>query len=181
MTRCRRERTIVGRGAGRAEVSSLAAGSPGENERLIQPGIPGGRRGSLARGALGAHAAGCLLGFCLGLLATGQPSAADRASSLGFIHGLWVGIGPPLLVDACRMQARFGAQEPFTREPLRIRDITDGLVVFLIGPRTLVALVDGDQMEVTGPGITGSARLRRIDRLGADQAGGLACGRSWLP
>jgi hypothetical protein len=121
------------------------------------------------------------LGLCLNLLLAGSAAAAESASSIGFMHGLWIGEGPPILIDACRMQARFGASEPFTRETLRIRDITDGLVVFLIGRRTLVGLFAEDEVTVTGPGISGSARLRRIEPLGARDRDRLACMHGWLP
>ncbi|MCG6122954.1 MAG: hypothetical protein MEP57_09700 [Microvirga sp.] len=93
---------------------------------------------------------------------TAQPTTREFPPMIARLHGLWIGSGPPLLIDVCRMQARFGDERPFDREPLWIRDVTVDMVVIAIGTRPLVAHMDSNAMVVTGPGIEGVARLARF-------------------
>lgn len=91
------------------------------------------------------------------------------------MHGLWAGEGYVVLVDACRHLGRFGTKEPFAFGALRVRDVTDDLVVFLIGERQLIGLFDGDALTITGHGIDGSPVLQRVDALGLSLDGSLSC------
>lgn len=106
---------------------------------------------------------------------TAQPTERTFPPMIARLHGLWTGSGPPLLIDVCRMQARFGDERPFDRDPLWIRDVTVDMVVIAIGARPLVIRMEADAMLVTGPGVDGVARIARSRVANDDETGVVVC------
>lgn len=102
-----------------------------------------------------------MIGGTLLLTAMTAGAAEDARGMLGFMHGHWQGSGVTLSIDVTRQLANADPTKPFQRQPLRIRDIADGMVVFFIGHRRYVGLFEGDTLTLTGDGLPGTATLRR--------------------
>ncbi len=94
------------------------------------------------------------------------PVQGDPPLGLSDLDGTWAGGGSQIVIDVERSQARRDPTKPFGWEAFRIRNITGNLVVFQIGPSQFIALVESDQMALTGHPFQGAITLRRGRLLG---------------
>lgn len=90
-----------------------------------------------------------------------EPAGAEP-TSLRFMHGTWRGDGYVLVLDMERSLANLEPSKPFQRDALIIRNITEGMVVFLIGSRQFIGLFDGDTLALSGDSLVGTIRLERF-------------------
>jgi hypothetical protein len=100
----------------------------------------------------------CLWGV---LTLLGLVSQAAAEASWTSLDGRWIGPGLELMVDSTRAQARIDPALPFAWKAFAIKNITDDMIVFTIGPYQFVGLLEGDQLTVTSPSLQGSRALRR--------------------
>jgi hypothetical protein len=98
-----------------------------------------------------------LLGTSVAALA-GDVKADDTFRAL---TGRWEGAAIRLLIDYYRMQGSADASKPFQREPLRLYNRAGSMYTFGIGNRRFVAIVEGDEMHLTGDGIAEEQFLAR--------------------
>lgn len=96
-----------------------------------------------------------------GLLLGLAPAAAE-SSMRKFLEGRWVGDGLQIRVDQDAVQANDNPEKPFEWSPLNIRDVTGGMIVFQIGSRQYIGLIDGQQMTVTITGSSSSHVLTKV-------------------
>ncbi|KQQ47931.1 hypothetical protein ASF58_00775 [Methylobacterium sp. Leaf125] len=96
----------------------------------------------------------CLLNVAIGLL-LGLVPASAQLNMRKFLEGHWVGEDLQIRVDQDAVQANDNPDKPFEWSPLVIKNVTGGMIVFQIGARQYIGLIEGQQMTVT---ISGSSR-----------------------
>lgn len=87
--------------------------------------------------------------------------AFAKPTQLAFMNGVWIGDGVELTLDTARMLANIDATKPFQRDALILQNITDQMVVFSIGNSQFIGLFNGNELALTGGGITTTIRLSR--------------------
>ena len=103
----------------------------------------------------------CLPNVAIGILLSLLPATA-QFNMRKFLEGHWVGEDLQIRVDQDAVQANDNPEKPFEWSPLIIKDVTGGMVVFQIGSRQYIGLIDGQQMTVTVLGSNRSYVLTKI-------------------
>ncbi|WP_156649786.1 hypothetical protein [Methylobacterium sp. Leaf89] len=93
----------------------------------------------------------CLPNVAIGIL-LGLVPASAQGNMRKFLEGHWVGEDLQIRVDQDAVQANDNPDKPFEWSPLVIKDVTGGMVVFQIGARQYIGLINGQQMTVTMSG-----------------------------
>lgn len=99
--------------------------------------------------------------ICLTALALQGASIAAEPRTLAFMNGVWIGENIALTLDTERMLANVDPAKPFQRDALLLKNITDQMVVFSVADRSFIGLFDGDELALTGSGLTSTVRLSR--------------------
>lgn len=105
----------------------------------------------------------CLPNVAIGILLGLLPASA-QLNMRKFLEGHWVGEDLQIRVDQDAVQANDNPEKPFEWSPLIIKDVTGGMVVFQIGPRQYIGLINGQQMTVTVSGASRSYVLTKTSR-----------------
>lgn len=95
----------------------------------------------------------------------GLPPVVAHSSMRQFLEGRWVGDGVEIRVDQDAVQANDSPDKPFEWSALNVLDVNGNMIVFDIGKRRYVGLLDGERMTVTIAGSTGSYVLKKIHPL----------------
>lgn len=94
-------------------------------------------------------------------LAIQAASVTAKPSVLAFMNGVWIGENMALTLDTERMLANVDPSKPFQRDALFLKNITDQMVVFSVADRSFIGLFAGDELALTGSGLTSTVRLSR--------------------
>lgn len=100
------------------------------------------------------------------------PANAQMApATLRFMDGTWRSGEFVLLLDMERMLANFDPVLPFQRDDLIIRNMTGNMVHFSFGRRWFLGHFYGDELALTGDGLSGTVHFHRLSQSGAGKAG----------
>lgn len=91
--------------------------------------------------------------------------------NLRFMHGTWRSSELVLLLDMERMLANLDPELPFQRDHLTIRNMTGDMVHFSFGRRWFLGHFNGDELALTGDGLSGTVPFHRVSLGGAGKAG----------
>jgi hypothetical protein len=102
-----------------------------------------------------------IVAVLLGTSVAGLAGSVKADDTFRALNGRWEGAAIRLLIDYYRMQGSADPSKSFQREPLRLYNRAGSMYVFGIGNRRFVAIVEGDEMHLTGDGIAEEQFLAR--------------------
>ncbi|MEH3147965.1 MAG: hypothetical protein PGN34_22095 [Methylobacterium frigidaeris] len=102
-----------------------------------------------------------VLAMCAGALLAASPGPGVLHGLRRVLEGRWVGDTLELRIDQDAVLANDDPSKPFQWSAFTIIDVSGPMIVFDIGPRRYVGLLDGDRLTVSISGRPGSHVLTK--------------------